>query len=101
MEANTVENTTYLHTHHPQDHEQSVGNIRCSSTTPTRCIARIYSPSLRGVYSRYTPSRGGIIDLSHDVNALEATGSSKKLAACNFNRARYIKHIKSITLIHM
>ena len=25
---------------------------------------------------------GGIIDLSHDVNALEATGSGKKLAAC-------------------
>ena len=48
------------------------------------------SPRARGVYSRYTLSRDGIIDLSHDVDVLEATESSKKLAACNFDRAPYI-----------
>ena len=45
-------------------------------------------PTLLGVYLHYTPCRGGIIVLSHDVDVLEATGSSKKLAACNFNRVR-------------
>ena len=54
------------------------------------------SPRARGVYLHYTPSRGGIIDLYHDVDTLEATGSSKKLATCNFNRVRYIKHQREI-----
>ena len=36
----------------------------------------------------------GIIDLSHDVDALEATGSSKKLAARATSIVRSISNIK-------
>ena len=55
----------------------------------------IYSQSLEYIL-RYKPSRGGIIDIFHDVNTLEATESSKKLGTCKLDRAQCIKHQREI-----